>query len=184
MFRKLIVGLVSTFMVGCASIPEALVTESPAPISDIRDLEGQIQQSAGQDVRLGGIIAAISNGQSQTRLEIVAVPIGSDARPKIKSQPQSRFVAYVDGFLEPMEYQPGRLITVAGKVQGKEQGKVGEYDYTYPVVSATGTKLWTVKQEIWIDDFDRFPPCFGVHCRQNTWYGGYSRGEVRERVTP
>ncbi|WEM43147.1 Slp family lipoprotein [Photobacterium sp. DA100] len=183
MFRKLIVGLLAATMIGCAAVPESLMIDSENPISDITALRDPTGQDLGLAVRLGGMIAAIDNGEQKTRLEIVAMPIGSDAKPKLGSSTQQRFVAYVDGFLEPMEYHPGRLISVAGYVKGEEEGKVGEYQYRFPVVVASGTQLWQVKQEVWLDDFDRFRSCVGLYCSPSLINSGFSRAEVRERVT-
>ncbi|MGF1737511.1 Slp family lipoprotein [Photobacterium satsumensis] len=183
MFRKLIVGLLAATMIGCAAVPEALMTDSDDPITDVTVLSDPAGQDLGQAIRLGGVIAAIDNGEQKTRLEIVAMPIGSDGKPKLGSSAQPRFVAYVDGFLEPIEYHPGRLVSVAGHVDGEEEGKVGEFHYRFPVVAATGTQLWQVKQEVWIDDFDRFRSCVGLHCSPSLINNGFSRAEVRERVT-
>ncbi|KHT63025.1 starvation-inducible protein [Photobacterium gaetbulicola] len=183
MFRKLIVGLLAATMIGCAAVPESLRTDSENPITDVTALSDPAGQELGLAVRLGGVIAAVDNGEHQTRLEIVAMPIGRDAKPKLGSKTQRRFVAYVDGFLEPMEYHPGRLISVAGQVGGEEEGRVGEYLYRFPVVAASGTQLWQVKQEVWIDDFDRFRSCVGLYCSPSLINTGFSRAEVRERVT-
>lgn len=183
MFRKLIVGLLAVTMIGCAAVPEALMTDSDDPITDVAALSDPAGQDFGQAIRLGGVIAAIDNGEQKTRLEIVAMPIGSDGKPKLGSSAQQRFVAYVDGFLEPIAYHPGRLVSVAGHVDGEEDGKVGEFNYRFPVVAATGAQLWQVKQEVWIDDFDRFRRCVGLHCSPSLLNNGFSRAEVRERVT-
>ena len=183
MFRKLIVGLLAATMIGCAAVPESLMTDSENPITDVTALSDPSGQDLGQAIRLGGVIAAIDNGEQKTRLEIVAMPIGSDGKPKLGNSTQQRFVAYVDGFLEPMEYHPGRLISVAGHVDGEEQGKVGEFNYRFPVITASGTQLWQVRQEVWIDDFDRYRSCIGLHCSPSLINKGFSRAEVRERVT-
>ncbi|MGF1679715.1 Slp family lipoprotein [Photobacterium minamisatsumaniensis] len=183
MFRTLFLGLVTAFMVGCASLPPSLHTTTETPVTDVNVLMSDLEANTGHEVRLGGIIAALSNGKERTRLEIVALPIGKDGKPKLNAKPQHRFVAYVDGFLEPLEYSMGKLISVAGKVAGEEQGTVGQFAYQFPVIDVTGNQLWQVKQEIWFDDFDRFNNCIGTRCPVNQLGYGLSRGEVRERVT-
>lgn len=183
MFRKLLAGLLTGIMVGCAAVPESLQTTTDHPLTDITALHQQGTQAVGQEVRLGGMIAAIRNDATETRLEIVAMPIGRDGKPKPDQALQQRFAAYVSGFLEPMQYQTGRLITVAGRVSGTESGQVGDYPYLYPVVKASGVQLWQVKQEVWLDDFDRFSHCVGAYCPPVWIRDGYTRGEIRERVT-
>ena len=123
MFRKLIVGLLAATMIGCAAVPDSLMTDSENPITDVMALSDPSGQDLGQAIRLGGVIAAIDNGEQKTRLEIVAMPIGSDGKPKLGNSTQKRFVAYVDGFLEPMEYHPGRLISVAVMSMARKMAK-------------------------------------------------------------
>ncbi|GHA48597.1 Slp family lipoprotein [Photobacterium aphoticum] len=184
MFRKLFAGLLAAIMVGCAAVPESLRTESDNPLTDIVLITQQQASSPTEqpEVRLGGVIASIRNDADKTRLEIVALPISASGKPELGANPEQRFIAYIDGFVEPMAYHSGRLITVAGRVTGQEQGTVGDFPYTYPVVTVTGSQLWQVKKELWMMETDPFPPCWGLHCspyRANPW----SRGEVRERVT-
>ncbi|PSW18744.1 starvation-inducible protein [Photobacterium sanctipauli] len=183
MFRTLFLGLVTAFMVGCASLPPSLQTTTDTPITDVAVIAADPEKQVGNEVLLGGVIAGINNEAARTRLEIVALPIGGDGKPKLSAKPQHRYVAYVDGFLEPLEYNKGKLITVVGRVSGQEQGSIGEYEYQFPVIKASGNQLWKVKQEIWLDDFDRFHHCIGTRCSMKSIGYGPTRGEVWERVT-
>ncbi|KXI23153.1 Slp family lipoprotein [Photobacterium sanguinicancri] len=181
MFKKLFLGVFLVFMVGCASLPETLKTQTETPITDLVTIIDDPDGAQGQEVRLGGIIASITNEKDRTRLEIASLPLTSDGRPRIDSKPVGRFVAYVPGFLEPLEYAPDRLVTVVGRLTGKEDGKVGEHEYAFPVVDATGNQIWRVKQEIRMDEFDSYHSCFGSRC---SYFGfGTTRGEVYHRVT-
>ena len=182
MIRTLFLGLAAVFMVGCASVPESLETQSENPITDFALIVKQPKWAEGQEVRLGGIIAVIDNEKHRTRIEIVSLPLTGDGRPILESKPQGRFVGYIDGFLEPLEYRPGRLLTVVGRVNGSEQGKVGEFDYLFPVVNVSGSQLWRVKQEIRIDDLSRYQDCIGTRCSFFSYGVGYTRGEVTQRV--
>ncbi|OAN18476.1 starvation-inducible protein [Photobacterium jeanii] len=181
MFKKLFLGGILVFMVGCASLPETLKTQTESPITDLAVIIDDPDGAQGEEVRLGGIIAAVKNEKTRTRLEIASLPLTSDGRPRIDAKPIGRFVAYVPGFLEPLEYAPDRLVTVAGRLTGKEDGQVGEFDYVFPVVDVAGHQIWRVKQEIRIDDFDSYHSCLGSRC---SYFGfGTTRGEVYHRVT-
>ncbi len=93
----------------------------------------------GKEVRLGGVIAAIHNEKQRTRIEIVSLPLTSDGRPKIDAKPQGRFVGYADGFIEPLEYRPGRLLTVVGLINGQEQGTVGSLSISFLSLASRGS---------------------------------------------
>ncbi|HIF9083772.1 TPA: Slp family lipoprotein [Photobacterium damselae] len=185
MYRTLFLGGILLFMVGCSAVPESLQTASDKPITNVQSLIATPELMQGQEVRLGGVIASIKNEENQTRLEISAMPLTSDGRPVLGAKPQGRFIAYENGFLEPMEYAPGRLVSVVGHFRGMEKGKVGEFDYNFPVIDTTGDQIWQVHQEVRIDDV--YPPCFGRYCHRywrNYPYRGPMRGQVIQRVTP
>ena len=92
-------------MVGCAAVPESLMTESDDPITDVQRAWRSFRSrscKSGYSPWWCYCLYAVDDGEQKTRLEIVAMPIGSDGKPKLGSGTQQRFVAYVDGFLEPM----------------------------------------------------------------------------------
>ena len=53
-----------------------------------------------------------------------------------------RFMACCKEYLDPAIYAQHRRITVAGHVLGSFSGKVGEVDYTYPMISCEETHLF------------------------------------------
>ncbi|WP_105902444.1 Slp family lipoprotein [Vibrio gangliei] len=165
MMKKLSVFLfVLIDIAGCSSLPTELETQSQQPITDYQQwVNSDPDQTA--DVRLGGVITKVTNLQDKTRLEIVNLPISSAGKPSLEADPKGRFVAYVDGFLDPVTYAKGRLITVAGKSMPPETGKVGDYTYTFPVMQASGQRLWQIEKTTYIDNND-------------FWIGGCWRGSI------
>ncbi len=174
--------VVGTLMLtaACASLPETLTTTNPNVITDF----SQWQAAPGQDqqVRLGGVIAKITNLSDKTRLEIVNLPINSAGKPDLNHEPEGRFVAYVKGFVDPVTFSEGRLVTVLGDSQGTEQGKVDQYQYQFPVMQATGYHLWRVEERVIINDIDPFYPCYGLNCRLWRHPMGNSSGQVIQEV--
>ena len=78
---------------------------------------------------------------------------------------EGRFLALNSGYLDVAIYNRGRKVTVAGEVQGKKIQRLGEIDYTYPLISAKGIHLWPVEKE------DRF--YFYPYWHYPSWYGSY-----------
>lgn len=93
-------------------------------------------------VHWGGQIVAVENQRDSTRIEVLALPLGSDGRPQLDAQSQGRFVVDRPGFLEPHEYAPNRLLEVQGQLDGFTRGQVGEAAYRYPLVRADRLVLW------------------------------------------
>lgn len=107
--------------------------------------------------------------KDRTRVELVNLPIDSAGRPNIHQEPQGRFVAYVPGFLDPITYGEGRLLTLYGTTAPSEQGKVGDYEHTYPVMNAQGYHLWRVEERVEVDDIGPYMfPCRGFYCWPRT----------------
>jgi outer membrane lipoprotein len=100
-------------------------------------------RSRGKSVLWGGVILATANLSDRTRIEALAYPMDGNNRPKVSEDPLGRFVVEQRGYLEPASYAQGRWITVAGSVAGVRGGKVGESDYSYPVVDARRIHLWS-----------------------------------------
>ncbi|EGU33281.1 putative outer membrane lipoprotein Slp [Vibrio ichthyoenteri ATCC 700023] len=162
--RLVTVGLFSIAMLGCASLPENLKTANPDVVTDY-----QTWQSAPQSnyqLRLGGVIAAVTNLPQQTRIEVVNLPINASGKPDINQEPNGRFVAYVEGFADPVTLSKGRLVTLLGAADGSEKGKVGQFDYDFPVMQATGYHLWRIEERVIVDEVGSYMyPCRSIHCR-------------------
>lgn len=104
-----------------------------------------IGTSRGQRVRWGGVIINATNLKDSTQLEVLAYPLDRDGRPRREENPLGRFLAFKDGYLETVDYAPGRLITLTGPVQDTRIRKLGEADYTYPILLADDLRLWNNK---------------------------------------
>jgi len=177
---RLLLALVGVLSLSaCSSLPENLKSENPNLITDY-----QVWQSVGEDasqVRLGGLIASVTNLEDQTRIEVVNLPIGSSGKPDINQEPEGRFVAYVDGFADPVALSTGRLISLLGESQGLEQGKVGDYSYDFPVMKASGFHLWRIEERVIVHDIDSyFYPCHGLYCQDFRY--GTRQGKVIQEV--
>lgn len=96
----------------------------------------------GTRIQWGGVIVATRNLPQSTQLEVLAYPLERNGEPDTTGTPRGRFLLVEDGYLEPVDYAPGRAVTAVGTVTGVEQGRVGEADYRYPVVDAAQLHLW------------------------------------------
>jgi outer membrane lipoprotein len=96
----------------------------------------------------GGQIIGVRNLSDRTDIEILAYPLDSSQRPRLKSEAQGRFIAELPGFVEPMNYPDGAPVTVLGRVAGVKPGMVDRAPYTYPMVSVRSgdLHLWTPQE--------------------------------------
>lgn len=96
----------------------------------------------------GGEVIGVQNLADQTRIEVLAYPLDSSQRPRLKEPATGRFLAEVPGFLEPMNFPRGSLITVRGQFTGTQAEPVGQARYTYPVVAVRNGDFhrWTPEE--------------------------------------
>ncbi|OGP84323.1 MAG: hypothetical protein A2Z08_08070 [Deltaproteobacteria bacterium RBG_16_54_11] len=100
----------------------------------------------GKTVLFGGDIIGAKNIQDKTVVAVLQRPLGRRGEPGAGDVSGGRFIVTTPGFLDPAIYSPGRKITVAGRVVGKEVRPLGEIAYTYPVIEKRELYLWPVEK--------------------------------------
>ena len=133
--------LLPLLLCACASTP-AFNTTGVDPHLSPQSVTASPQTATGKSVQWGGTILGTTNLQERTRIEVLAYPLDSKARPKSDSSPLGRFFLEQHGFLDPATYKQGRQISAVGTVTGTLSSKVGEASYDHPVVDARQIYLW------------------------------------------
>lgn len=132
----------SFLLAGCASdLPQA-IREAPAEAIALATALKNPEGLRGSAVRWGGAIASVENRRDETWIEIVERPLYRDGEPRVTDRSGGRFLAEMKGFLDPAVYIRGRLVTVAGTLDGTVSRKIGEHLYTYVVVRGSAMHLW------------------------------------------
>lgn len=118
----------------------------------------------------GGVIVNARNLADSTELQILAYPLEDNGKPDVDGTPTGRFIAVKSGFLETKEYANGRRVTLSGKLAGTREEKVGEADYTFPLIQANEIQLWSRE----VERTGRSSVHFGIGIGS----GGFSSGGV------
>lgn len=132
--------LAALLLGGCASIPENIRTPVPGP--SVAEVRAHPASHTGQKVRWGGTISNVQNLEKRTVITVVARPLTRKGEPLADRASTGRFLADVNGFLDPEVYKAGRRVTVVGKLGGIRSQKIDQYVYNYPVVRADAVHLW------------------------------------------
>lgn len=126
---------------GCASIPPQIKVPPLEDLS-ISSVQKNAESHRGESVRWGGSIVEIENKENHTLVIVVARELGSSGRPQGSDFSPGRFIARVEGFLDPDVYKVDREATIYGVIEGQLTRKIGEKSYEYPVVKAETLYLW------------------------------------------
>ena len=122
------------------TVAQAIDSERVAELDSISADAASDEQEL---VRWGGTIASVTNRtDGSTLVEIVSRPLYSGGRPIHDDRSDGRFLALLNGFLDPEIVKVGRDMTVLGRLSGKASGKVGESDYLFPVVLIQDYQFW------------------------------------------
>lgn len=134
-----VLAVVACALAACASPPieTDVVADERSPASVAAEPD-----AASGEVLWGGVIVDTRNNDADTELEILAYPLDRRQRPMTGRPPEGRFIAVADGYLESVDYAPGRLVTVLGSLEGVVEGQIGEARRVYPNVRSRSLHLW------------------------------------------
>jgi len=137
------------------ALPIGIAACAPAPIyktgpSVVVAAPQQVVAAPGtfhsSEIVSGGRVVSVKNLENQTEIEILGYPLDSSQRPRMDQSPYGRFIAIVPGFVEPMNYPNGSLVTLRGTVLGSRQGDVGNASYDFPLVRSQEMHRWTPEE--------------------------------------
>lgn len=170
-----IYALLGTLLLaGCATFPEKLQLEDTTQLVIYEDAASKAEEVKGKMLRWGGAIAKVENKPETTVFEMVYYPLTSYGRPIASEESMGRFRVHVNGFMDPMVYQVGRLMTFTAKLNGLEKGLVGEHEYVFPTANVEAYYLWKNVQRIDISSVHVWP--------HEYWYGFYPRRYNRSLI--
>lgn len=141
MALRWIMALFPVLLIACATGPEFDNTvylqrttpeEAANNIDAYRDIE----------VMWGGLLVSSTSLERSTQLELLAYPLNRKQKPDTTQSALGRFVLVVDGFLEPVDYAEGRIVTATGRLTDVKDSAVGSAQYRFPIVEADDLYLW------------------------------------------
>jgi outer membrane lipoprotein len=137
----LIGWLVLTGM-GCTHVISENLRQQAQPPVSFAELRTHPEALKGRTVIVGGEILETTNLRDATRIEVLQRPLNVSESPQLTDATGGRFMVLCNEYRDPAVYAQRRRITVAGQVMGTFEGKVGEADYIYPLISCEETHVF------------------------------------------
>jgi outer membrane lipoprotein len=127
-------------------------------IADPQDLADLDPAELRGVVVWGGRILEIENFASGTELLVLAVPLSQGNVPRTDERSVGRFVAVHSRYLEPLDFAPGRYVSLAGHLDGvTEAWQLEGRAVAMPQVAVNQIHLWPRDPSRWQTRFS-----FGV----------------------
>jgi outer membrane lipoprotein len=143
--RRIIAPTALLALAACAPAP-IYKPSADAVVASPLEVAQSPERFSQRSVIWGGRIVGVKNLSDHSEVEILAYPLDSSQRPKASDNGSGRFIATMPGYVEPIDYPPGALITLSGKLDGTRAGKVGDASYVFPLVSVAQSHIWTAEE--------------------------------------
>jgi outer membrane lipoprotein len=138
---RLLAAVASLALAACAS--PVFKDAAPAAVSPA-EVALQPGRHEGAVVVWGGKILDVRNLAETTEIQVAAYPLDRSQRPQQTAPIQGRFIVLLPGFAEPLDFPPGRFITVRGHIDGSRLRRIGDADREYPAVRRDELHVWPV----------------------------------------
>jgi len=132
---------------GCAPVISKQLREQVAKGLTLSIVLKNPDANKGKIILWSGVIISSVNLKEGTMIKVLQKPADMQGRPKDVDDSGGRFLVLYPGYLDVAIYKQGRKVTVAGEIQGKRIQRLGEIEYTYPLISAKEIHLWPVEIE-------------------------------------
>lgn len=143
----LILASILTLMLGaCASSPFNRIglEQVDRSINYARAIQNP-DAVRNRQVVFGGSIISTRNLADHTEIIMLAYPLDDADRPTTSGPPLGRLIVLQPGYLESVQYAPGRLLSVRGILAGVQVQPLEQNTYTYPVLEARELHLWSAE---------------------------------------
>ena len=143
--KALFISITSVLIIsGCTMVPEQIDVAENQNLVSFETLSKDKSNNSvkGEKARWGGKIVSVTNKKDVSEIEIIYFPENRFGKPITGDESSGRFKAVVDGFIDPIVFEQGRLITVVGEVGDMQMDIIGEQEYQYPTLSAQGYYMW------------------------------------------
>ena len=134
-------------LTGCAPVISKQLREQAAKELTLSVVLKNPDAYKGKTVLCSGVIISSVNLKEGTMIEVLQKPADRQGKPKDVDESEGRFLALNPGYLDVAIYNGGRKITVAGVIKGKKIQRLGEIEYSYPLIRVKEIHLWPVEKE-------------------------------------
>jgi outer membrane lipoprotein len=140
--------VILSLIIGCTSVISENALQTVDKTVTYESVMANPDGHRGKVLLMGGTILETTPFKEKTVIMVLQHPLTGSNKPNIAAPSKGRCLVEVDGFSDPAVYGPGRQVTLVGTVMGRETRKLGQLDYTYPVIKGTEVYLWPLQDAV------------------------------------
>jgi outer membrane lipoprotein len=134
--------IIALFLSGCAHVISKESRSLAARKIPFQWIAQNPEGYKGIMVIWGGQIIETQNLKEGTQIIVLQRTLAGAEQPMENDKSGGRFLVLYPGFLDPAIYGEGRIITVAGVIEGEKTLPLGQSEYRYPCLIAREIHLW------------------------------------------
>lgn len=121
----------------------------------------------------GGVIVKTKITESGSMMEVRQAPLDAYGNIRNPDVSQGRFLVRADKHLDPLIFEDGREVTVAGVLTGTAKGHIGDAEYVFPVLEAREIVLVREEEYYYYGPYGPYDPwLFGPPYYNDPWFYG------------
>lgn len=149
--RLAILGLVAVILAACAYPISKETRSTLSPGVTFATVSENPSAFIEQRIMVGGVVIAHQSEDDSSLLEVMEWQLNRFGEPTYLDDSARRFLVRSAEKLDPVLYEPGTMVTLAGTVLGQEERVFEEQKVLYPLLDLVEIHLW------------RSPFRYGVH---------------------
>jgi outer membrane lipoprotein len=158
--QVILLMFLTVFLTSCAHVISKEVRQEAEKDVSFGDVLSDPDAYVDKTFIWGGFVAKVRHLDEGSFIEIVQNPLNKYGEIADTDVSEGRFLAFSEMFLDPLIYEKGRLVTVAGKLTGKKEVERKNGSYVYPVLTIKEIHLWRMRDPNYPDywEYDYPPP--------------------------
>jgi outer membrane lipoprotein len=135
-------ALAALLLSGCAHAISGGLRGQARTDVPFREVAGSPSFYKGYLFIWGGTIVRTTAAERWSEVEVVENPLDRYGAVKNEDVSGGRFLVRSERFLDPLIFEKGRKVTVAGVLVGSVNRRIDDASYTYPVLEPREIHLW------------------------------------------
>ena len=137
-----------SILAGCASSISKQYLAKVSYKGGFEEILNDPEKYVGKIVLMGGRIVQISASEMNSELMVLHMPLDLDHVPYNHSYSVGPYILTAARYLDPVQFEPGILLTVVARLTGSRQIKFNDKNHEIPMMHIMQIVLWEPRKKL------------------------------------